>query len=199
MSNITPSSSSEGVSSSYPINEIPEEPVSAGQVSQTSSPKDTKETKQEIKEILHEIDHLINKLDKHPEEALHIMRRIMKLLMELIPLMQQIGVALAEKMNLSTKMQDLYTRLIAEIPVYKKGVPVFDPNNSENDDRLRNEANQRLGIIADRLRAQRDKWMAVGKKDTADITQISDFEKLLTEDLREFIRLPLDICSKIFR
>ena len=130
-----------------------------------------------------------------------VLNRIIRLLTELLPILQHIGTAQAGQLDLPTKMQALYTELISKAPVYRKDAPTFPENrqfskDDEKDAQLRNEANQRVSIWTDTLRSYRSVWENVSKKNqslinttTEAVNQQIDLLTTFLQQLRELVSL----------
>jgi hypothetical protein len=142
------------------------------------------------------ISEVVNRIvDEQSPSNGDILNRIIRLITELLPVFQRIGAAQAEQMGLSTKMQTLYTELIAKAPYYDynqtKGR--WDSNEDKNE-KIRTDLNTKAANQTDIYRAYRDEWGERGKKDQSyvnttneAINQQTDMATTMLQQLRELV------------
>ena len=142
-------------------------------------------------EEFEKLEQLIGKLMEKPPSNSSVLNRVMRLLTELLPIMQNLAAAQAKQLDLPTRMQTLYTELIAKAPLYKKA-------DIDNDSE-RSEKNNQVGIWTDRLRSYRDVWTDLAKKTQSNINTTNEAVNQQVDLLTTFLQQLRELVSLMTR
>lgn len=156
----------------------------------------------DVDKMVDELTELATKLvDDKGEIRASILNRIIKLLIELVPILQHVGMSQATALKLPTAMQELYTRMIASQFIYTKenSSGYFDDKNQDRDERLRGEKNQEMGIKADKLRSYRDQWADIAKRQQANINTTNEGVNQQIDMITTFFQQLRELTSVILR
>ncbi len=127
----------------------------------------------------------------------NIINRIIRLLIEMVTVMQHVGTSQAALLNFPTKMQAMYTDLIAKAPVYTKNGG--GGTIKEDDDNKRSELNGKIQNYTDKLRSYRDFWSDTAKKLQSNINTTNEAVSQQTDLLTTFFQQLRELGSLISR
>ena len=142
-------------------------------------------------EEFEKLEQLIGKLMEKPPSNSSVLNRVMRLLTELLPIMQNLAAAQAKQLDLPTRMQTLYTELIAKAPLYTKA--------QIDNDSERSEKNNQVGIWTDRLRSYRDVWTDLAKKTQSNINTTNEAVNQQVDLLTTFLQQLRELVSLMTR
>jgi hypothetical protein len=149
------------------------------------------ENEQIAKEELEKLDKILTTVMTQPSLNTNILNRIIRLLTDLLPLLQNLATAQANQLDLPTKMQTLYTELIAKAPIYtKENVPKGGDVTQMNNN---------VALWTDRLRSYRDVWSDTAKKTQSNINITQEAVSQQVDMLTTFLQQLRELCSLITR
>jgi hypothetical protein len=149
------------------------------------------ENEQILKEELEKLDKIFTQVMTQPSLNTNILNRIIRLLTDLLPVLQNLATAQAKQLDLPTKMQALYTEMIAKAPIYtKENVPKGEDATTMNNN---------VAMWTDRLRSYRDVWSDTAKKTQSNINITQEAVNQQVDMLTTFLQQLRELCSLITR
>lgn len=149
---------------------------------------------QRSQEIADTLDEIAKNIEIQPPKNGNVLNRIIKLLIELTPILQHLGKAQADLLSLPTQMQGVYTDLISKAPYYPYSTGHDKQEEWEKD---RESKNQKVGNATESLRSFRDVWSNYAKQLQSGLNTIDEAVKQQTDMLTTFLQQLRELCSLI--
>lgn len=146
---------------------------------------------------------LVASLVEDPPPQEDNFRSILRLLMEIGPIIQRTSAAIAEQSRvLPTAMIAFYTDRIASIKLVDESTPGFTKEDIPDDTkrvRLIGERNDKLMNDQEKLRSQRDYWQTIAKQTQTVLNQSMEAANQNTDLLNAFFQQLRELTSALTR
>jgi hypothetical protein len=143
------------------------------------------------------LDEISKALETMPINRGEILNRIIRLLVEMLSVLQGLGAAQAAQLSLPTKMQALYTNIIASAPVYTKDGA--HGTIKEEDDTKREGRIAAISGYVDTLRNYRDVWADLAKKQQSQINTTNEAVNQQVDMCTTWLRQLSELVSLLTR
>jgi hypothetical protein len=138
-------------------------------------------------------------LDGNNSEKALIIDRILRLLIQIISSLQNVGIMQANRLRYLTQFQQAYTTLQTQIPTFLRGGPVLGGTDDQSS-RDRNDLNSTFnGILADKLRSLRGVQEDNAKTLQSNINQTNDAVNQQTDMANSFLQELSTLLGSILR
>lgn len=139
-------------------------------------------------------------LTGNSSEKVLVINRILKLILKMIQILQNVGIAQANHLTYTTNFQRAYTALQQQIPVFLKTGGSGIGSGTDDAGKARAELNSNFNaVLADNLRALRGLQEDSAKKQQSDINQTNDAANQQTDMATTFIQQLNTLLSSILR
>jgi hypothetical protein len=152
--------------------------------------------KKQADEITKLLDEIAKNIEDQPPSNGYVLNRIIKLLIELTPVLQHLGKAEADHLTFVTGIQGVYTDLISKAPYREYSTGHDDQDKWEKE---RESYNQKAANAAESLRSFRDVWSNYAKQLQSGLNTVDEAVKQQTDLLTSFLQQLRELCSLITR